>query len=114
MIYADGAYGGPTGHGLIYMALYSEHTKLPESARFDIDPASKTARPQRVTPTLNWIREVEAEVLMTVEFAKSLRQWLDQRIAVLESDTRDKIRIIDTADDAEQVDDNTDAPTTTS
>ena len=41
VIHVDGAYGGATGTGFLYMALYSEHTKLPRKARFAINEATK-------------------------------------------------------------------------
>src|SRR3990172_4969325 len=70
VIHADGAYGGVTGHSLIYMALFSEHNKLPTSARFVVDPVTRTAKPDPTRPSPTWTREVEAEVIMPAEFAK--------------------------------------------
>jgi len=101
VIYADGAYGGPTGHGLIYMALYSDHHKLPKVQRFAVDADGKTARAEPIPQENNWIREVEAEVLMSLGFAKSLRSWLDERIKILEDTDRDVIQVIEQTKDEE-------------
>lgn len=89
VIHVDGAYGGVTPQLNIYMALYSEHNALPSAAVYVLDRAEKVAREQIQTPSNQWVREIETEVLMSREMARSLRDWLDGRLAIadkLESD----------------------------
>lgn len=105
VIHADGAYGGLTPQLNIYMALYSEHNALPASAVYVLDPAEKTAREETQAPPREWTREIEAEVIMSRDMARSLRDWLDARIKAVEEveanpDAAFKVQSIDTAGNA--------------
>jgi hypothetical protein len=90
VIHVDGAYGGPiapSGVYEIYMALYSQHQKFPDSVRFIVDPVSRTARPAAQNQENSTIvREIEIEVMMSLPFAKSLRDWLDDKIQKAEQE----------------------------
>ncbi|MEX1253185.1 MAG: hypothetical protein WEE64_02475 [Dehalococcoidia bacterium] len=80
----DGAYGGITPQLNVYMALYSEHNKPPESTLFVLDVAAKIAREQEPNPSNQWIREIEVEAIMSLDVARSLRDWLNARLAIAE------------------------------
>jgi hypothetical protein len=67
------------------MALYSEHNTLPESAEIIIDREKKTAEQRYQTPANLWSREVEAEVIMSRDVARSLRDWLSGRLEVADT-----------------------------
>ena len=54
----------------------------------------RTARAEPVEPDVNWIREVEVEALMSLQFARILRNWLDERIRIMEDPDRDVITVI--------------------
>ncbi len=68
------------------MALFSEHTKLPPSERFVIDPERLEAHSETSQGNqMAFVREVEVEVLLSLDLAKALRTWLDDKIATIES-----------------------------
>jgi len=83
--HADGVFGGPTPNGLLYMAFFSQHAKLPDTTQYAVDAAAKTftavSQPNREAEL---VREVEGEVIMSVELARSLRTWLDEKIKLIE------------------------------
>ncbi len=79
VIHADGAYGGLTAHASIYMALYSEHVAMPETTQMRFDHTLHTAKEERPQQT-GVTREVETEVIMSIETAQALRDWLQSKI----------------------------------
>lgn len=83
-IYAEGAYGGLTGRGLIQFSLYNERAAIPTRSKIEL-----TEHGLGVEETLEcregFVREVEASVLMTLENAKAFRTWLDEKINALEA-----------------------------
>ena len=80
VIHADGAWGGLTPQGTIHMALFSEHTKAPDATVFLLDRATQTAKEQPAGPQTTWIREVEADIILTREAARALRDWLTDKL----------------------------------
>ena len=81
MSHADGVFGGLTPHGLVYMAFFSEHAKMPDIAHIAVDAGAKTFKPvTEPTRQGGWVREVEGEFIMDVTVARALRGWLDVRI----------------------------------
>lgn len=84
VIHADGAWGGVTPSRLIHMALYSEHNALPSEIVYDvIAPGIGQQRP--VAPTGNLTREIEVEVIFSVDVAKRLVGWLNEKIETIET-----------------------------
>ncbi len=85
LVHADGAFGGPTPNGLLYIALFSEHAPLPPTTVYSVDAAAKALRQLKPIPHENqWVREVEGEVIMSLDAARSFRDWLNERITMLE------------------------------
>ena len=82
VVHADGAYGGVTPTLDIYMALYSQHNATPEGTTLRFDHAAKTAREEIHKPRHQWVREIESEVIMSRDTARSLRDWLNGRLDV--------------------------------
>ena len=80
MIRADGAYGGITPQGVIHLGLYVERTQDPGTTVYLLDTGEKTATEQLPARGPGWIREVEADVLLTREAATAIRNWLDDRL----------------------------------
>lgn len=62
------------------MAVYAERTDTPESSVFLLDHEQHTATERINQDTFGWTREVEADLVMSPETAKSIRDWLDQRL----------------------------------
>jgi hypothetical protein len=84
VIHADGAYGGVTTQLLIYMALYSEHNMPPDKATIILDRNDKTAREEPQPRSNKVTREIETEVMMSLDVARALRDWLAERLAAAE------------------------------
>lgn len=80
VLHVDGVYGGMTPQLSLYLAFFSEHAKLPESATLEWDPEGGPAREigQRKP---EWVRDVGLEVTMSISVAEALRKLLDDKIA---------------------------------
>ena len=79
VIHADGAWGGLTPYTNIYMALFSEHAPIPRSIKYHVEPTGTLSeRGKDAEP--GFTREIEVEVILSLEVAKALRDWLDERL----------------------------------
>ncbi|MBI2872852.1 MAG: hypothetical protein HYY00_06665 [Chloroflexi bacterium] len=83
VLHADGVFGGLTPHGLLYMAFFSEHAKIPDSAQLAVDKVARKIRPVP-QPDTEWVREVGTEIIMGLDLARSFRKWLDDKIKLIE------------------------------
>ena len=85
-IHVDGAFGGPTPpFGLIHMSIYSEHLPLPSSITHQVTGGMMGEEISRSPPASSVegarvVREVEANLVMSVDTARALRTWLDAKI----------------------------------
>jgi len=84
-IHVDGAFGGlgPTSR-YIHMAVYSERRAIPTQITHVVKDGTlgeelKDRRQERKA----FIREVEADLIIDLPTAISIRNWLDQRITEL-------------------------------
>ena len=84
VIHADGAWGGLTPHLKIQMALYSERTAIPRSVVHVPGPDGTLGEEISKELRSDLVREVEADVIMDLNVAIALRDWLDTRIRVLQ------------------------------
>lgn len=83
VVHANGAYGGVSPLGELVMALYSERMQFPDRAviRFD---SNGIPSPEEFQIEQGVVREIEVGVMLDLKSAKSLAEWLEQKIAVLE------------------------------
>ena len=79
VIHADGAWGGLTPNMNIHMALFSEHAPVPRSMTFRLEPSGLVSE-QSADSEPGITREIDAEVILNLEVAKALRDWLDLRL----------------------------------
>lgn len=87
VIHADGAWGGPTAQGNIYMALFSEHQGLPDTVMYAIDEEQNRLQEiEQASQELprRWLRQVEAEIIVSLSTARAVRDWLHDKITALE------------------------------
>lgn len=85
VLHADGVFGGLTPQGLLYIAFFSEHPKLPDTVQYALDAAAKTLRPvTQPDQEVGWVREVRGEIIMGLDVARSFRNWLDDKIKLIE------------------------------
>ncbi len=89
VIHVDGAWGGITPQGAIQMDLYSQKHEVPASTTYDVleeGPSSQRSNlKEKRTVNRGFVREVEVEVIMSPEVARTLKTWLEERLAMLEA-----------------------------
>ena len=88
VIHADGVWGGPTPRGYISMSFFSERTPIPKRMVYDVPKSGiikGDAPPKETEARQGIVREVEADVMVDLETAKSFLRWLQQKVDVLES-----------------------------
>lgn len=83
VIHADGAFGSLTAQLNIHMAIYSEHRAFPEGSTIRIDAQGIATDTLAPDPGI-FIREIEADVILSESGAVGLRTWLDQQIKLLQ------------------------------
>jgi len=80
VIHVDGAWGGLTPRGDVYMALYSEHQPTPDQTVYRQNPDGVTASEVSTDSIEGVIREIDVEAILTYQGAIALRDWLNDRI----------------------------------
>ena len=78
-IHADGVWGGITPQLNIQMAFYSEHHPIPEIVHYEVKPGEPLKEVKR-TASEGVVREVEAEMIVSLELAESVVRWLNGKI----------------------------------
>jgi hypothetical protein len=82
VIHADGVVGGLSPNGNIHMALYSERRAIPTKMVHPLEGAVRLGpeiRSKRQGRTAV-VREVEADIVISVEHAIRLHKWLGEKI----------------------------------
>lgn len=85
-VYSNGVYGGIAGQGDISIHFYHERAAIPYRVIHALKEgqlAEETAREPRADE-LQMVRYVTTGVVMNLEAAKRLQQWLGEKIAGLE------------------------------
>ena len=98
--HADGFIGGLTPNGQVHIAFFSERPVLPKRHVFRLNPDGSLGAevPNEKAASESITREMQVDVLITVQTAEGLRNWLDQYIRNLKArasgaDTRTAIPI---------------------
>jgi hypothetical protein len=86
VVHVDGAFGGISpGTQTIHMSIFSERQPIPKKIVQKIQHGELGAEiPEKRVGRSGIFRELEADLVMNVEVAISLRAWLDQRINELQ------------------------------
>ena len=84
VIHADGVWGGVAPRGYITMSVFSERNPIPRKMVFDVTPDGQLGPVTDRDSKEGIIREVEVEVVMDVPLAKSLVEWLKDKITFAE------------------------------
>ena len=87
VVHADGAFGGITPNGHIRMAIYSEARKFPDTVTYTVNPEGRLSESSRSpdVPRGETTRDLEVDIVMTADVARSVRDWLDGKIKDLET-----------------------------
>lgn len=85
--HADGFVGGLTPNGHIHLAFFSERSLLPKKHVFKLNPDGSLG-PEEVDDKASRepiVRDIQVDVLMTVQAAEGLKNWLEQYLKNLRS-----------------------------
>lgn len=91
VIHADGVWGGPTPRGYISMSFFSERIPIPRRLVYEVPKSgiiAGNAPPKETETKQGIIREVEADIMVDLETAKSMLVWLQEKVDALESGRR--------------------------
>lgn len=85
VIHVDGAHGGITPQGYVQMTLYSERQPIPKRTTHEVFPSGEARELEgdRVARD-GLVRECEVTALMDVPTAVALRDWLNNRIELVQ------------------------------
>jgi len=98
VVHADGAYGGP-GPGLgIFLAFYSERLPIVKVVEHEVTPEGRLGPEikEKRQSKEGVIREVEVGIALSVDVAKALALWLQEKIHQVE-DAQTKIQLLQSA-----------------
>ena len=84
VIHGDGAWGGITPSGSLAMVFYSERMPIPQRIDHEITPVGTLGAPTNVESKRGVVREMEVEVVVNLEAAKGISNWLNAQIESLE------------------------------
>ena len=96
VVHADGVWGGPTPRGYITMSFYSERAPIPRKISLELKPPEPNSSNRILGQEIvrdskdGLVREVEVEVMVDLEMAKSLLKWLRGKVRVLEGQDKTK------------------------
>jgi hypothetical protein len=82
--YVNGAYGGVTPRDEISMHMYSERLPIPITTAHKIQNDGTLSKEMIETKGANVIRLVQSSVIMDVNTAIAIRDWLDEKIKFIE------------------------------
>lgn len=82
VVHVDGAFGGLTPAGLIFVSLYSERGAIPQTMVHDVTEAGQVGaeRQEERVGKDGIVREVEVGATMSVETATNFVKWLQEKI----------------------------------
>jgi hypothetical protein len=86
VLHTDGAVGSITPGGLIFVGLYNERAAIPQVMVHEITEAGQVGaehQGERVGKK-GVVREIEVGAMMSVETAKSLVTWLQEKIDLVQ------------------------------
>lgn len=88
-IHADGTIGSITPQGYIHMSIYNERPAIPREMVQELNDNGSLGPviPSETIVREGYVREMEVDVMMNIEIAKSIRSWLDDRIKEIEQQT---------------------------
>ena len=82
VIHCDGVIGNITPRGVLHMTLFSERQELPSTGIRRIDWKTNTLDPEELQESEGCFeRELEVDVMMGVQTAKELHDWLGEVLA---------------------------------
>lgn len=88
-VQGNGVFGGLTNTGQINLNFYTDRAPIPQKITLDIDPKDGNIKGESGRESKEGIiREVHFGVLMDINTAKSVVEWLQEKISKLEQATQ--------------------------
>ena len=84
VVHGDGVWGGATPRGYVAMSFYSERFPIPQKLVHDLGSNRAVGQEIGRDSKEGIIREVEVEVILDLDMAKSVVTWLQGHIDFLE------------------------------
>lgn len=86
----DGVFGGTVTNGNINMNIFSETSLIPQKVVCDIENG-KLIEKEKIPNTQNEVvREIQTKIVMSLHVAKSVKEWLEDKINVLEKQLKNR------------------------
>lgn len=80
-VHVSGAIGSVTPSGNIHCALFNERPAIPRVTRHEIDASGQLNKDSIVVDGRDgFVREMEIDLVMSVDAARDLKDWLDLKI----------------------------------
>ncbi len=82
MIHADGVWGGLGPRGDLHLSFFSERLAIPRQLELRVDEKGQPHEDhsKRVV-RCDVVREIECDVVMSIDNAVAFRDWLNEKIA---------------------------------
>ena len=87
VIRVNGAFGGFSPDGNLYMAVFSERPAMPDATIYAVESSGKVGQEileERKTTSKGIVRELEAGLSFDVNAARAIIQWLTERVEIAE------------------------------
>lgn len=79
--HVDGIYGGLTPNGNVYCELFIDRNVTPQTVVHELDENGKLSGvPKKKTGKTGYIREIECGIIMDIEAALTMKEWLGDKI----------------------------------
>jgi hypothetical protein len=88
--YVNGCWGGTTPRNEIYMHLYSERHPIPKEVVHDVKEDGTLSEKYSVSKGGEVVRLIQSTVVMDIGTAKSIKDWLDKFINLIEKKDENK------------------------
>ncbi|MYA77223.1 MAG: hypothetical protein F4132_12935 [Gemmatimonadetes bacterium] len=80
VVHSDGAWGGLTPQGLLSIGFFSERHPIPQEVEYRLYPNGKLSDEQNRKGKTGIVRELEVNVVMSIDNARSLVSWIQSHI----------------------------------
>lgn len=80
VLHVDGAMGGLTPGGLLHAAVYSERGAIPTLVEAIVAPDGSVVSQEVKASRRGVVREIDADLVMSIQTAIEFRDWLDKTI----------------------------------
>jgi len=85
--YVSGIFGGITPHAQISMVHFIERAVLPTKIEYSVEPSTGSVNEIGRESKLGIVREVQGSLIMDLHMAKSMVEWLNEKITLIEQQT---------------------------